>query len=402
MKVSGNQNILFFQNSILPENGGVPRVSDIITKELIKRGYNCYFVFYDKDNALYSDEFKLKVDLKGNYENFEFAILKFVKEKSIKIIVCQNTYFSSYIRVFKQIKKMFPPVQLFCFLHASPDYWQFSSKEKIALSSKRFIINIFKKIAKKVVFSFYNPYVKTTSALYNLSDKFVLLSESFTDSFLKIYGFEEANNKLFTIPNPLTFNDFSSDVEIGIKQKTVIIVSRLEETQKKIFVALQIWKLLPKETRNTWKLLIVGTGPDEQAYKKYAEDHALHNVYFEGQQTDVIRYYREASIFMMTSIWEGLPMSLLEAQQNGVVPIAFDNFSSLYDVVKDGKSGYIIKQNNVMDFTNKLCNLMENPNLRRQMAYNSVESSKSYHVANIVDKWEQLFSTNQNNRLSVI
>jgi glycosyltransferase involved in cell wall biosynthesis len=401
MKALGNKNILFFQNSVLPANGGVARVSDIITKELIKRGYNCYFVFYDKDNALYSDEFKLKVDLKDNYETCEAAILKFVKENSIKIIVCQNTY-APYIRVFKQIKRMFPPVQLFCFLHASPDYWQFSSKERITLSSKRFVLNTVKKIAKKVVFSFYNPYIKTTSALYNLSDRFVLLSESFTDSFLKIYGFEEANNKLFTIPNPLTFNNFSSNNEIDTKKKTVIIVSRLEESQKRIFVALQIWKLLPKETRNTWKLKIIGTGPDELAYKNYAEEHALHNVDFEGQQTDVIRYYREASIFMMTSIWEGLPMSLLEAQQNGVVPIAFDNFSSLYDVVIDGKSGYIIKQNDIMDFTHKLCNLMEDQNLRRQMAYNAVESSKSYHVSNIVDKWEQLFITNQNNRLSVI
>ena len=402
MKLAGNQNILFFQNSILPANGGVPRVSDIISKELTKRGYNCYFVYYDKDNAQYPEEFKLKVDLKGSYETFEFAILKFVKEKSINAIVCQNTYFYSYIRVFKQIKKMFPPVQLFCFLHASPDYWQFSSREKIALSSKRLLLSIVKKISKKVVFSFYNPYVKTTSALYNLSDKFVLLSDSFTDPFLKIYGFKEANNKLFTIPNPLTFNNFSSDLEIRTKQKTVIIVSRLEESQKKIFVALQIWKLLPKDTRNSWKLLIVGTGPDELAYKKYAEEHDLHNVYFEGQQTDVIRYYQEASIFMMTSIWEGLPMSLLEAQQNGVVPIAFDNFSSLYDVVMDGKNGYIVKQNDITNFTHKLCNLMENQTLRRQMAYNAVESSKSYHVSNIVDKWEELFNSTPNNRLSVI
>ncbi|MBD1394645.1 glycosyltransferase [Mucilaginibacter glaciei] len=393
MSISGNKNILFFQNSILPANGGVPRVSDIISKELIRRGYKCYFVFYDKDNNLYASDCKLKVDFKGNYQKLEMDIMRFAKEKQIDVFLCQNTYYNPFIKVFKQLRKVYPFKPFLCFLHASPDYWQFSFKEKIDFSSGSFLKNAIKKIAKKIVFIFRNPYLKTTTALYDLCDKFILLSDSFHESFLEIYQKEKKDNKLLTIPNPLTFDKYLLMEEISAKQKIVLIISRLEESQKKILSALRVWKLLPKSTRNSWKLMIVGSGPDEAAYKNYAKEHNLHDVCFTGQQVDVIKYYQQSSIFLMTSIWEGLPMSLLEAQQNGVVPVVFDNFSSVYDVVSDGDSGYIIKQNNVMEFRDKLCELMENEGLRRQMALNSIKSSKGYHVSNIVDQWERLLSS---------
>ena len=393
MSIPGKKNILFFQNSILPANGGVPRVSDIISAELTKRGYNCYFVFYDKDNALYADEYKLKVDLKGNYQIFESSIMQFVQKNEIDVVLCQNTYFMPFINVFRQIRKLSPSRQFFCFLHASPDYWQFSFREKNHFLSHRFFINAAKKVAKRVAFTFHNPYIKTTSALYELCDKFILLSDSFKESFFKIYHVEQADNKLLSIPNPLTFSESLLPGEINTKQKTVLIVSRLDESQKKISIALKIWKLLPKATRDTWKLMIVGTGPDELSYKNYAKEHNLHNVHFAGQQSNVIDYYRQSSIFMMTSIWEGLPMSLLEAQQNGVVPIAFDNFSSIYDVVLDGENGYVIKQNNITEFRDKLHELMENENLRYKMALKSIENSKGYQVSNIVDQWERLWGT---------
>lgn len=390
--MSGKKNILFLQNSILPANGGVPRVSDIIAKELTRRGHHCYFVFYDKDNDLYPDENKLKVDLNGDYHTLESSIMQLIADKQINVLLCQNTYFTPFIRVIRQVRKVFPSIDFFCFLHASPDYWQFSSREKNNLTFRRFFMNTAKKVAKTIVFKFHNPYIKTTTALYELCDKFILLSESFKESFLEVYGIEKANNKLLAIPNPLTFADSLLPAEINSKEKIVLIISRLEESQKKISAALRIWKLLPAATRDSWKLLIVGTGPDELSYKNYAKEHNLHNILFTGQQTDVIGYYRQSSIFMMTSIWEGLPMSLLEAQQNGVVPIAFDNFSSIYDVVEDGKNGYVIKQNNIMEFRDKLCELMENEGLRHSMAVSSIEKSKAYQVSPIVDRWEGLWS----------
>lgn len=394
MRKTAQKNILFFQNSILPANGGVPRVSDIIATQLTSRGYKCYFVYYDKDNAAYADDIKLKVNFKGNYQHFEAAVLQFIKKNDIDVFVCQNTYFTSFIRLFKQIRLLYPAQLFLCFLHASPDYWQLTYKTRYDWFSPKFLTNTLKKTVKKIIYPFYNPYIATTAALYQICDRFILLSDSFKQPFIKLYGTPGVNSKLLTIPNPLTFDSYITPDELAGKQKVVLIISRLDESQKKISVALKIWKQLSPEHHHNWKLFIVGSGPDEGLYKKYVIDHQLSNVRFFGQQTDVIGYYKQASVFMMTSVWEGLPMSLLEAQQNGVVPIAFNNFSAIYDAVTDGENGYIIPGNNINDFTDKLSGLMEHTDLRRRMALTSVESSKRYHVTCIADQWEAVLNAN--------
>lgn len=56
---------------------------------------------------------------------------------------------------------------------------------------------------------------------------------------------------------------------------------------------------------------------------------------------------------MMTSIWEGLPMTLIEAMHYGCVPIAFDSFAALYDLIDNGNNGFIIPNNDIDCFVKK-------------------------------------------------
>lgn len=149
---------------------------------------------------------------------------------------------------------------------------------------------------------------------------------------------------------------------------------------------------MQQSQHNGWRLFIVGSGPDEKFYKDFAEQQNIKNVVFHGQHANVLPFYKQASIFIMTSVWEGLPMSLLEAQQNGVVPVAFDNFSALYDVVTDGENGYVIRDNNSNQFVEKLAILMEDDGLRHRMSARAAEMSNRYHVSNISSEWEKLFN----------
>jgi len=50
---------------------------------------------------------------------------------------------------------------------------------------------------------------------------------------------------------------------------------------------------------------------------------------------------------MMTSRFEGWPMVLMEAMQMGVVPVVYNSFESLSDIVVDGENGYIIPNNDL-------------------------------------------------------
>ncbi len=67
-------------------------------------------------------------------------------------------------------------------------------------------------------------------------------------------------------------------------------------------------------------LVFVGDGPEEEALRQSVSqvDFLQDKVIFVGAQSDVRRYYREFDVFVMASIAEGIPMTLLEAMSVGV------------------------------------------------------------------------------------
>lgn len=64
----------------------------------------------------------------------------------------------------------------------------------------------------------------------------------------------------------------------------------------------------------------------------------LRNIEFKGTQPSE-PYYAESSVLCMTSTYEGFPMVLIEAQQYGCVPMAFDSFEAVHDIIEDGENG---------------------------------------------------------------
>lgn len=86
-------------------------------------------------------------------------------------------------------------------------------------------------------------------------------------------------------------------------------------------------------------------------------------------------------------------MTLTEAQQNGVVPMAFGSFGAVYDIIEDGKSGFIIPAFDEDQYARKLEELITDESLRMKMAHNAVESSQKFHIDNIGQKWQELFKS---------
>ena len=73
-----------------------------------------------------------------------------------------------------------------------------------------------------------------------------------------------------------------------------------------------------------------------------------YNVSFlKGQKKNPEPYYNEASIFMMTSSFEGWGLTLTEAQQYGCVPLAFRSFASLTDIITDKVNGFAIPNDDI-------------------------------------------------------
>ena len=224
---------------------------------------------------------------------------------------------------------------------------------------------------------------------YLFADKFVLLSDKFVDEFRSLY--QVSKDKIVCIGNPLSFEDnILEDYTIN-KKNEILVVARLHEESKRISLIIKCWRLLEDDFPN-WNLKIVGFGCDELMYKKMVCNYGLKHVFFEGWQSPE-RYYKEASIFLMTSKIEGWGMTILEAQQRGCVPIVMDTFSSLHEIINDGNNGFIVKDGDIESMANIIRILINNSAYRTEIALNALDSTERFSIDVIGSKWFNLYNS---------
>jgi glycosyltransferase involved in cell wall biosynthesis len=361
-----------------PETGGIERVTGSLISGLEKRGHTCYFLLCNKENG------KIILLFKGKPVQ---DIGEFLRKQRIDIIINQNVRNLFFVL---RYKKSNYKVKLISCFHISPGYLLISLDEAIKLdksSSRRKLKTLF--------FSFYKFYIYLKSRYidsvnYKFSDRYVLLSAGFFNDYTRFFK-RKMGNKLAAISNPLSFQHSFPVDKIRDKEKIVLIVARLIDPQKRISLCLKIWEKISPALPE-WKLIIVGDGPNADEYKEYVKIHAIGNVLFTGRQNSY-EYYQKASIFMMTSAYEGFPMTLIEAQQMGVVPVVMDSYAALHDVVTNNKDGIIIPNNDIEGFCTAMVRCMQDNEYRFELAKAAVYSSNRFAIENILDKWEGLFNS---------
>jgi glycosyltransferase involved in cell wall biosynthesis len=311
---------------------------------------------------------------------FDFNLLKnslydYIMNNKADIII--NQWWSAKL-VFKAIKKT--DTRLICCHHTT-----IRNHPIIRTLKQRIFYTIFKTN---------DVYIRMFRAKNRLRDKFkysdrlVMLSNTFTADCKQL--FNKNNDKIRTIPNPLTFNEFISQENILKKQKELLYVGRIDEN-KRLHYIIKAWKELQiKEKCTDWKLTIVGDGSELENVKEYAKQIDCINVYFAGYQNP-IDYYKRASVLVMTSANEGFPMVLVEAQQNGCVPVVMDSFQALHDIIQDDTNGLIVKNDDIDDLVLKLAELMSDDEHRLKLALKGLETCKVFSIDTVIQQWEALF-----------
>ena len=218
------------------------------------------------------------------------------------------------------------------------------------------------------------------------------MSEVFKNKFSSYAKVHLSDNKVTVIPNALTFNEFADAADLFKKKKRVLIVSRLDEVQKRISLSIAIWREIMQDSKyRNWSLEIVGNGPNRKQYEDIVKKHSVPNVVFKGEQIPQ-KFYLEDSIFMMTSKSEGWGLTLTEAQQFGCIPIAFNTYESLQDIIINGENGYIVEDSDVAAYVEHMKKLMDSEDLRICMMKNAIECSKRFNIENIGRLWFDLLS----------
>src|SRR5690606_26708162 len=111
------------------------------------------------------------------------------------------------------------------------------------------------------------------------------------------------------------------------KSKTILHVGRLNIHQKRSDLLLDVWARVHAALPD-WQFIIVGDGEYKETIDRQILSRALPRVQTVGYQNPT-NFYRQSSLFVMTSAFEGFPNVIIEAQSFGVIPFAFNSFSSL-------------------------------------------------------------------------
>lgn len=361
-------NLVYITNKVAGA-GGIQRVLSVKANYLVKElGYKVTIITTNAavDEEMYynfNSEIKV-IDIKPekkNIINYYISYKKHIKSTitSIKpdiVIMCDNglkSYLLPYI-----IGEKYPLVYE---LH-------------ISLNTELKSINNFKRFFSKNIIQ---PFLLKALSNYN---KVVVL----TKGALKEFKTENVE----IISNPLWFK---SEQQAVLKNKIAVAMGR-HVYEKGYDRLLEAWKHILKQCPD-WQLYIYGSFNPDYDVRQIAKDIEVSNITFFEPTKDIKAVYQNASLCLLTSRYEGFGMVLLEAAACGVPSVAFDCPIGPKDIIDNGKTGYLVEDDNIDAFVGSTITLIQNRELLEEMGRKAKEKSKQYALEPIMKKWDDLFKS---------
>ena len=371
-------NILFYYiTTINPIKGGIARITAYLGKYLEKENHKVFYLSLTKENSqntftgkqLHLDPGNKKSiiqkkeafkDIVNKYQidllihqsattpsqNF---IINWAKENNIKIIsVFHSSLYGIYGIKGRKCTKFIPPKAIDTLDHLS-----------------------------HVLFKF--KYGTAYKELISKSDRVILLSDKFIDE-LKYFTNIKNTDKVLAIPNPLTVLS-STTIK---KENILLFVGRLSAS-KQVHLLLKVWGKIHLKYPN-WSLEIVGDGEERKKLENSSKKMKLTNIHFRGFQPPE-PFYEKAKIFCMTSAHEGFGLVLVEGMANGVVPVAFNSYPNIVDIIDDNINGLLVSPFSINEYTIKTIELIENENKLNKMSNKAIAKSKSFQIESIGKTW---------------
>jgi glycosyltransferase involved in cell wall biosynthesis len=141
--------------------------------------------------------------------------------------------------------------------------------------------------------------------------------------------------------------------------------------------------------------LVIGDGPLLADLKAHASSLGVQNkINFVGHQDDVLSWLHQSKVYILTSISEGLSLSLLEGLKTGL-PAVVPNVGDLSDVLIDGFNGALIENHSVNDFATQISGLLSDTRLLQKSSDNAIDSTKFFDLECVQRQWDIAFGSNE-------
>lgn len=214
---------------------------------------------------------------------------------------------------------------------------------------------------------------------YADADRFLALTPADAEAFR---ARDQLNNTGF-IYNPIPHQGHGAFE----RENEVVSLNRYDE-QKSLDWLLRAWSVLAPEFPG-WRLRLYGEGPLRPELAALIEELGISSsATLEGITEDAEKVLRRAKIYAMSSQYEGLPLTIMEAAAAGVPTVSFDCAPGIRDLIDNGVNGIVVPQNQVAGLVTGLRRLMSDDALRQRMGEKAQEASTRFELDAVLDRWE--------------
>jgi glycosyltransferase involved in cell wall biosynthesis len=219
--------------------------------------------------------------------------------------------------------------------------------------------------------------------LYPRLDSFVVLTEGALRDYDAHLGGRPA---LVRIPN--SARELGALSDLGARR--VLAAGRLHP-QKGFDWLIEAWARI-EANHGDWTLRICGEGEERAALEAQVAGHGLERVEMPGACSDMEHEMSRASVFALSSRFEGFPLVLCEAMSKGMAPVSFDCPTGPAEMIEDGENGLIVGLGDVDALAAALARMIGDEELRRRCGTAAAVTGRDFKMDVIGPMWDELFT----------
>lgn len=226
----------------------------------------------------------------------------------------------------------------------------------------------------------------------NIADRLIMVANAAKDDAIKNFGIKE--NKITVIYNPQNIKDIREfamanldDEWLNDKSKVVFIAAGRLVEQKGFDKLIEAFSKVLK-MKDSY-LMILGDGklkPKLMEIVRYLDLEK--NVKFLGFQMNPLKYISRANVFVLSSIWEAMPMVLAETMLVGTPIVSFDCFSGPREMLDNGECGFLVDDQNVDALARAMLYAVDHPNEALSKAQSAMKRAEMFDVDKIIIEYQ--------------
>lgn len=341
-------------------------VLENINRDKFNIDFLCYgnekFDYEDKIEKLGSKIYRIDIPTVVGMKTHIKQLIKFFKENKYDVVHCHNLFNCG-------------PVMLAAFLsgvkirishsHTTKylDETKISLKKHIYYFMAKVLLNIFS--TKKISCSY-------QSGKFLYYGKFTVINNGID---LKKFIYSEKNRE-----------DIRNMYKIGLNEKVIGHVGRFVDVKNHKYL-INLLKIINDSCYDV-KMLLVGDGPNMIKIKKMVKENNLQEkVIFAGNALDSFKYYSAMDVLVFPSLYEGIPLTLIEAQTNGLYIIASDRIDKKVKITNNFL--FFDLNQNIKETANTVIKYLTKSN--HNVDFKSINNS-DYSIETTVSKLEKIYS----------